>query len=112
MKEKKTSKPADNAIELTTGEMQAVLEAQEEIIKAQVAEIERLRTQAAGKNVKPLADLPSGTFRMNGNEYRFRLPAFILPGRGKMTAHEAIKDSALCAELVELESGVIEMINV
>lgn len=95
---------------LTMKEATALIEAQEAIINSLNDELERLRLQASQPNRKAAPLLPSGTFEVDGKEYRLIRQAVILPTWGKLTADEIMKRPEVQAHLVEIGSGAIQAV--
>lgn len=107
LKGKKAEKVDDG---MSMEEFTAMIEAQEDIIKAQADEIEKLRLTASTGGRRPVAVLPDATFFVEGVEYRFKAPAVIIPDFGRVTAQEALDKPHLLEHLVSIGSGVIEKV--
>lgn len=67
--------------------------------------------EAATSDVKKPA-LPEETFAdEKGNEYKFIVHKFNVPGHGVLTAQEALENAEVLAFLISEKSGVIQLIS-
>lgn len=58
---------------------------------------------------KVALEAPSDVFEVNGKKYVFRIPAYIIPGSGKVLAKDVLKNAQELERLVDVKSGVIKL---
>lgn len=93
--------------------LEAKVIALEEIVASQAEAIETL--QAAGKiqdtvkvvEKKPVITLPEDTFKVDGKEYKFKVPAARISGK-KILATDALEDKALLKTIVAEYPGMVK----
>lgn len=51
-----------------------------------------------------------GTFEVGGQTFKFTVQQFVIPGKGNITAEEALEDQELLEDMVRKRSGLIKEI--
>ena len=104
-----------DALEGLVTELTSSNEAKDAQIAEMQKELDGLKNPEAGlfkpkKKEKTVLPIPEEIFKVAGNEYRFKIAQFRYKKEGamvKITAEEALKNSELCKELVELKRFAI-----
>lgn len=78
------------------------------LVMAQSKQIKALENKIAPKKAKTEAlTTPKTTFTVDGVKYRFTVPAFVMPGEGKVLATDALKNKVVLEHLVSIQSQIV-----
>lgn len=91
-------------------ELKNIITSQGEKLEAQADELKKL-TASPEKKGKVKPKTPKATFTMDGKKYRFALPEYIIPGKGKVASADMLKNTAELERLVSINSGVIKRVG-
>jgi chromosome segregation ATPase len=72
------------------------------------AELEKAAALFNAEASKPKADAGYGEFSFEKKKYQITVAAAIVPGKGKVTAADILKDKDLQAHLIEIKCGTIK----
>lgn len=72
-----------------------------------------MATEKKKKVLKELkgTEVPKQTFKVDDKTYKFNVGKYIIPGAGRTLAADALKNPAELERLVEVNSGVIQLVK-
>lgn len=89
-------------------ELKKELEELKNLALAQSKQIKALETKTTPKKAKTQElTTPKTTFTVDGVKYRFTVPAFVMPGEGKVLATDALKNKVVLEHLVSIQSQIV-----
>jgi uncharacterized membrane-anchored protein YhcB (DUF1043 family) len=109
------SAEAVNALEI---KLEAIAKGVEEVLteNEELKEtVEKLTTVRSTVNVqapdtKKPVEVPTETFKVDKQNYRFKFARFTLPNKGTVNAEEALMDKKLCKEIVADFPSIVEAV--